>query len=1204
MPIDGQSGDGFSRFVGRFHILVLHFPVTLLLLAPLLSLYSHFRKDNSLAMFTKAVWWLASITTFTTVSMGMLLAANEGFELQEVQSHMLGGITVALLAFVITAVISHFNHKPWSKPAYIGGSSVLVALLFITAHAGGNLVHGEEYLVRFAPEFVQDYLIEEAPKELVGADDKYYNETIEPLLDSYCFSCHGADTQKGGIQLNNLSPDFVKGHDAPNWHAALDMINTGEMPPKKKKQFTDEERRILVDWLTDGILIAKEAKKGKSQQVLRRLSKQQYENSLIDLTGVSSNFAVNLPSDPLSEIGFSNNAELLQNSAFHLETFENIARAALDEAIDPAEKPKPFHYRVHFAKGIGKGEIHKETNGYLSAPLKKENFFIEILDENGQPKSDDELGKLKTYITAGMRGSNNGRFQIEDKGLNLFSSKAHKEIIEGGKLGSWHGPSPNVGVNIKEHFPSTGDFAIRVKASKGDGFKKLRKQTIAAKGNDPVVSLDANNNLVLADNAVVLNGTAKGKYKNVTKKEGGKNGIFELDKGAKTGHAFFWAKMPTTDLSLYEIDVVHPELAKGVTAKIKIHVHNMKFETELTSTGRANVGEPVVSKVGLTISSRKAFNVRLTMLDTNLKSFTDIVLTKLDFDSPQFAQIDKPMDVNTVNNELNPVIVPYLGARTDDGMEYKALKQTQTVQTAMGESDIYTFVDRIENYPIPNQDATGDQWISGNLKVGLWNGDTFVQKDGTGSVLNVEYIEFEAPYYAEWPSKSHRKIFIDSDLKKNSPEYAKQVITNFAQNAYRREVTENEIQPYFEFWQAISPEFERFEDGIKETLVAVLSSTNFLYLAEPKENIEMADSGEPEKPPQLLQLLGIGSVSASEDANSLVTDYALANRLSYFLWNSPPDAELLKLASEGELRGEVPEQVERMLAKTSKLRRFVDVFAQEWLHLERLGGQQVDAELFPDFNRFVREDMANETQEFLVHLIQQDLSALSVIDADFTMLNQNLANFYGIEGVSGPEFRKVTLANGSQRGGLLGQGAFLTGHADGVHSHPIKRAVWVKEKIIGEVPPPPPPNVPEIDPETPGFEKLTLKQQLELHRDKEACRDCHAKIDPFGIVFEGYDAVGRARSEYKGNPIDDLSVLPDGTEVKGMEQFKDYLLGGKQDKVVRSLTKHLFAYALGKEASFHDDEEIDAIVKLAKEDGYKMQSLLLAIIQSPSFNRG
>ena len=1206
VPIDGQAGDGVKRFIGRFHILVLHFPVTLLILAPLLSLVAHFKSDSNLKPTIKLIWWAASVTTFVTVSMGMLLAANEGFELDEVRTHMLGGLCVALLTFMLTWLQANKQQKTVHQVSYSVLSGGLVFILFITAHAGGNLVHGEQYLVRFAPDFVADMLVEKQPaKQLVGIDDEHYNNQVKPLLNQYCFGCHGADTQKGGIQLDNLSPDFVKGSDAPNWHAALDMINTGEMPPKKKKQLSDDERRILVEWLTDGITIAKEAKKGKSQKVIRRLSKHQYDNSLKDLTGINANFAYTLPNDPLSEIGFSNNAELLQNSALYLETFESTARAALEKAIDPAEKPKSVHYRMNFGKGIGAGENYNETRGYLAVPLPKEDFFVEVLDENDTAIPADELGELKKYFTVGLRGSYVTSFKVENEGINLYSATAHEESVKGGQLGAFNGPSPNVAMLVKEHFPTEGDFAIRIKASKGNSFEKFRKHAVSTENINPVARLDENNNLIVAKDSVVLNGVAKAKHHEMEKIGEGVNSKFVLKKGAKTGYTFLWAVMPTADMALYEVDVVHPELEKGKVAKIKLRVGNLNIKHDLTHTGRAKVGEKVVSKIGLALTFGKAYDVRLTMLDKNLPSFSDIVLTKLSFDSPQFAQLNEPIKQNIANKDAQPVLTPYLGARTDDGMEYKALSKAQKVTGNSNEGKLYTFVDRLENYPLPNPDAAGDQWISGNLKVGVWNGDMF-NKNKPGSVLNVEYIEFEAPYYPEWPSKSHKKIFVNSSLNKTSPEYAKLVIKNFASNAFRRPVTDAEIQPYFEFWQTISPEFERFEDGIKETLVAVLSSTNFLYLAEPKEQVQMADANvtvdDPEN--QLLALLGIGSVEASENTNNTVTDYALANRLSYFLWNSPPDSELLSLAAEGELKDNIEEQVERMLADTDKLKRFVGVFAREWLRMERLAGQTVDPELFPDFNRFVRSDMTQETQEFLTYLIQQNLTALNVIDADFTMLNQNLAQFYGIEGVMGPEFRKVELANNSQRGGLLGQGAFLTGHADGVHSHPIKRAVWLKSKIIGEEPPPPPPNVPEIDPDTPGFEKLTLKQQLELHRDKEACRDCHAKIDPYGIVFENYDAVGRFRSEYKGNAIDAASVLPDGSEVNGMEQFKEYLFNNKQEKVVNSLTKHLFAYALGKEVSFHDDAEIQNILEQAKEDDYNMQSLLIAIIKSPSFNQG
>ena len=549
------------------------------------------------------------------------------------------------------------------------------------------------------------------------------------------------------------------------------------------------------------------------------------------------------------------------------------------------------------------------------------------------------------------------------------------------------------------------------------------------------------------------------------------------------------------------------------------------------------------------------------------------------------------------------MVVPYIGSRTDDGMDYLALDHVSTVTSDNGESQIYRFRGRLENLPVPDPDAEGDQWISGSLKVGVWNGDMIANAKDKGSVLNVEYIEFKAPFYEQWPSKPHSDIFIDSALDKRSPAYAKLVIHTFAERAFRRPVSADEIQPYFEFWQAIEGEFPRFEDSVKEALVAILSSTNFLYLAEPKAHMADAET-MPQKPNRLFELLGVSSVAASEAAGQPISEYALASRLSYFLWNSPPDAELLNLAAHGRLRDNLALQVERMVQNDTKLKRFIGVFAAEWLRVDLLKGQTVDVEKFPDFNRFVKQDMAKETTEFLSHLIQNDLSAVNLIESDFAMLNQNLATFYGIDGVSGPEFRRVPLQSETGRGGLLGQGAFLTGHADGVHSHPVKRAVWLKSKIMGVEPPPPPPNVPELDPDTPGFDQLTLKQQLELHRDKESCRDCHAKIDPYGIVFENYDAVGRYRTDYKGMAVDSVTILPDGMSVEGMAEIKAYLMDNKLDQVTLSLIKHLFAYALGKEVSFQDDDELEAILSEVKEKGYRMQSVLLAIINSPSFKQG
>ena len=188
-----------------------------------------------------------------------------------------------------------------------------------------------------------------------------------------------------------------------------------------------------------------------------------------------------------------------------------------------------------------------------------------------------------------------------------------------------------------------------------------------------------------------------------------------------------------------------------------------------------------------------------------------------------------------------------------------------------------------------------------------------------------------------------------------------------------------------------------------------------------------------------------------------------------------------------------------------------------------------------------------------------------------------------------------------RRGGLLSQGAFLTGHSDGVQAHTIKRAVWLKEKILGDHPPPPPPNVPELDPDTPGFENLTLKEQLFLHRNKVSCMDCHQKIDPFGVVFENYDATGRYHLDLNGKPIDSKSIFPDGTEVVGIDGIKDYILRLKKKDFTKALVENLYAYALGRDVGFEDEEEISNIVAEVVDDDFRFQTIIEQIVMTPSF---
>jgi hypothetical protein len=434
------------------------------------------------------------------------------------------------------------------------------------------------------------------------------------------------------------------------------------------------------------------------------------------------------------------------------------------------------------------------------------------------------------------------------------------------------------------------------------------------------------------------------------------------------------------------------------------------------------------------------------------------------------------------------------------------------VAAARGEGATFTFHGRLEDLPIPEPDSGDTEILSGIMVLGLWNDHLVKSRAETGPPLLVESIEVEAPYHAVWPPPSHTAIFPPSPDRADEHAYTGHVLARFLERAFRRPPRDGEVERYLAFWRELRGGFAHYEDSVREVLVAVLCSPNFLFLADP-----------------------------ADDPGGALTEHALADRLAYFLWNSPPDDLLRDLANRGRLRPDLAAQVDRML-DDARAWRFVRSFAPQWLRLDRLEQVTVDANRFPAFTRFVRRDMAAETLAFVHEVLRTDASIFTLVDSDFAMLNQNLAEFYGIDGVAGPHFRPVPVAPAQRRGGLLSQGAFLAGHSDGIEPHPIKRAVWLKERILGDPPPPPPPNVPPLDQGKPDFARMTLKERLAAHRDSPSCVDCHAGIDPFGLPFENYSAVGLWEATRRGRPVDASSTLPDGTQVDGIDALKKWLL--------------------------------------------------------------
>ncbi|MBT4158285.1 MAG: DUF1592 domain-containing protein, partial [Planctomycetaceae bacterium] len=326
-------------------------------------------------------------------------------------------------------------------------------------------------------------------------------------------------------------------------------------------------------------------------------------------------------------------------------------------------------------------------------------------------------------------------------------------------------------------------------------------------------------------------------------------------------------------------------------------------------------------------------------------------------------------------------------------------------------------------------------------------------------------------------------------------------------------------------------------------------------------------------------------------------EIALASRLSYFLWSSPPDEMLLNLAVHKNLKAELPEQVTRMLADP-RSDRFVHHFVRRWLDLDNIGTMPPSAEFLEYYRDNLQVAMRQETESFFRHVLDTNQNVQDFLDADYSFLNRELALHYGIEGVEGNGLQKVSL-QGSRRGGLIGHGTFLTASANGVDTSPVVRGIYVLEKVLGYSPPPPPPDVPLIEPDIRGA--VSIRDQLEKHRNVATCAECHRKIDPLGFALENYDAIGGWRDEYDGKvSIDSSGKMPDGDSFETPVEFQEALLRRK-DQFARCITEKLLAYALGRELEVSDRPVIDEIVQEISKPGKGLRDLIQDIVASRSF---
>ena len=526
-----------------------------------------------------------------------------------------------------------------------------------------------------------------------------------------------------------------------------------------------------------------------------------------------------------------------------------------------------------------------------------------------------------------------------------------------------------------------------------------------------------------------------------------------------------------------------------------------------------------------------------------------------------------------------PALTVALGSTNYHGVELKTVGEPVTIEHA--EFRTYDFRIRMESTPLPNTSAPADKNAS---VLTVWNSVPAIKGEANPPRLKIESVEFEAPYLEAWPPATHANLLFSNDRSLAEPDYARAVVGRFAERAYRRPLAKSELDRLMKYWSDARTGTDSLEVSLRDTLSVILASPQFL---------------------------GLPASRSSATDKQRVDDHELAARLSYFLWSTLPDETLLGLAAKSQLRDPqvLATQVRRMI-QDPKAWQFIEQFTEQWLELDRLQRVTVNRDRYPGFNDELAAAMRLETLHFVGEVLRNDLSVFQILDSDFTCLNESLATHYGVAGVSGPHFRKVPLDASHHRGGVLTHASVLTGNSDGIDGHPIKRGMWLLKNLLDELPPPPPPNVPELNRKDPKVRDLTIPQALAVHRESSSCSGCHRRIDPWGLAFEEYDAVGNWQRDGVGaelrqrrtkHPIDSLAELPNGAKVGGLKELQAELSRSKADDFRRAISRKVLAYALGRSLTLNDVAAADAIAPMLKARGDRLGALIELIAVSEVF---
>jgi hypothetical protein len=1110
----------------------------------------------------------------------------------------------------------------------------------------------------FALLWTAGFLSGAVPVPAAEVTHPQFKEEHRVFLKDYCLECHNAEKQKGEVRLDQLSftLDSVQGADL--WQKILNQINSGEMPPEDSKQPEREAKTEFLDSLSHTLMAARRSLGDSGGKItMRRLNRREYKNTIRDLLGVNIDVR-DLPADGGAG-SFDTAGSSLFMSSDQFEQYLTLGRKALDESFarffapaasvqkteklrkEPEEwankympiyaegyEKKYARFKAwcdavdHAAAETGNTEVVEKLRGDPRLKTQPHLFYSRFAEIQGAPAPKEfEFRDVEDAQFARSEYEFHHQYYVDYQKLPQRETGAYLMLYSLGRY---------TGVTAPSVWPA-GRYTLRVRLAATDESPQERRFIEVGTGKADASDFNVLSshqvtgtlaNPQLLEIPVEINASGDRNFAIRDKRPNNRAAEYAMFREA-------WDKTRSGPRPCIWVDFVELEgplgepatAAKAVVYKerreVELHANAMVGGTyngyfkggyeaakAFLATGMPQKGIPDEVEAKFRVKAFEEHGPSFERYLNDPLTKTGAYLTIFNVHTEEVVTLppDQPSGWLKTQHEIETAPPGEYMLRIRIGAaEGVPAERRFLVFGSRKEKDEFTL---LQTFQISGT-TSAPQTIEVPISITADGPRTFVLRErrdpkqdhaaytearkatgvGPVSALWIDWVEWEGPLKP--PAEAVSPAMLQARTQDSAG--AREVIEGFAVRAFRDKAPNPDyLDKLVRLFEARMKAGDSFQTALKEPLSVVLATPRFLYLSEPAEE---------QKPRPLTAL-------------------ELASRLSYFLWSAPPDDTLLALARSGELQKPtvLAAQVDRLI-DSGKSREFVNGFTHQWLRMDRLDFFQFNTQLYRDFDESTKAAARNEVFRTIEHLLRTNASVRDLLKSDYVIVNGLLGTIYGLDGVSGDEFRKVSLPVGSPRGGLLGMAAVMAMGSNGEHTSPVERGAWVLRFLLNEPPPNAPPNVPQIT--RLSGQLLTTRERLLAHQEQPQCASCHRAIDPIGFGLENFNAVGKWRTEDsfqavdangKPNPklikhwtIDPAAALHKGPAFKDYFELRD-IVASRPEAFARGLTEHLIAYALGRPFGFTDEDLAASTVQRVKTKDFAMREFVQAVVGSKEFH--